>query len=154
MCMINRRRNVAEGVCWTSNRAGMKNGLCVPKLSANSYGLLLSGCPKSTMGYNSYDDTTTSCFFLYDFILCPLQLTSHLPLDICCWLWYIPANDLQAPDIRNDLHQIYYICPLGWYHYNHFLYFLFTCLCNLEIPVDMTTQRTLYLDLGCMNFCI
>ena len=24
--MINRRRNVAEGVCWASNRAGMKNG--------------------------------------------------------------------------------------------------------------------------------
>ena len=28
-------------------------------------------------------------FFLYDFILCPLQFTSHLPLDICCWWWYL-----------------------------------------------------------------
>ena len=28
-------------------------------------------------------------FFLYVFILCPLQFTSHLPLDICCWWWYL-----------------------------------------------------------------
>ena len=25
-------------------------------------------------------------FFLYDFILCPLRFTSHLPLNICWWL--------------------------------------------------------------------
>ena len=49
---------------------------------------MLSGCPKSTNGYNSHDYATTSCF-LYDFILCPLQFISHLSLDICWWLWYL-----------------------------------------------------------------
>ena len=117
------------------------------------------------MGHNSYDDTTTSCFPIW---FHSLPLATHLspPLDICWWLWYLLYPVWYTSSVTSHPQMIYkplisypqwstsdLLLPLGMISLqSFFLYFLFICLCNLEIPVDMNGTEDVMFGIGLYEF--